>query len=339
MPGLTHRGFGKFANKSFEYRRYGALVVWAQRVTSVIKTDHFFFILARFLFKLTAFLSSKLRELASIVLVEVVEWVSCSIAEDLVITHLHFVQFDDHPLSVDSLGCTDKTQTVSSRTSLDHFDSKPKQDSKIKYWNGLGTPCIYPAEVTSVPGSKEHSSMTETRVKFEHSSDQVDIGLVGEADSDPQSSPSSDKRPKHQCHQCSKCYSTLLGLAKHQQFHCNTHHKKTFTCKHCDKIYVSLGALKMHIRTHTLPCKCKICGKAFSRPWLLQGHIRTHTGEKPYQCSICKRAFADRSNLRAHMQTHAEVKKYSCSRCAKSFSRMSLLVKHEDSGCLSISHN
>ena len=51
--------------------------------------------------------------------------------------------------------------------------------------------------------------------------------------------------------------------------------KKIFSCKICDKTYSSLGALKMHIRTHTLPCKCHICGKAFSRPWLLQGHIRS----------------------------------------------------------------
>ena len=82
-----------------------------------------------------------------------------------------------------------------------------------------------------------------------------------------------------------------------------------FSCKYCDKDYMSLGALKMHIRTHTLPCKCKICGKAFSRPWLLQGHIRTHTGERPFVCSHCGRAFADRSNLRAHMQTHTDIKK------------------------------
>ena len=109
---------------------------------------------------------------------------------------------------------------------------------------------------------------------------------------------------------------------------------RKFTCKFCGKVYVSLGALKMHIRTHTLPCKCNICGKAFSRPWLLQGHIRTHTGEKPYKCHMCQRAFADRSNLRAHLQTHSDVKKYSCRTCHKTFSRMSLLVKHEEAGCL-----
>ncbi|KAH0619687.1 hypothetical protein JD844_000598 [Phrynosoma platyrhinos] len=92
------------------------------------------------------------------------------------------------------------------------------------------------------------------------------------------------------------------------------------------------GALKMHIRTHTLPCICKICGKAFSRPWLLQGHIRTHT-DSLLQSLIDNRAFADRSNLRAHLQTHSEIKKYQCHSCLKTFSRMSLLLRHEEAAC------
>lgn len=64
-------------------------------------------------------------------------------------------------------------------------------------------------------------------------------------------------------------------------------HCRYFSCPHCAKAYSSLGALKMHIRTHTLPCACRICGKAFSRPWLLQGHIRTHTGETTNPSPLC----------------------------------------------------
>ncbi|XP_070575347.1 zinc finger protein SNAI2-like [Ptychodera flava] len=146
---------------------------------------------------------------------------------------------------------------------------------------------------------------------------------------------SNGEQPRYQCTECNKSYSTFSGLTKHKQFHCVTQTKKSFSCKYCEKEYLSLGALKMHIRTHTLPCKCKICGKAFSRPWLLQGHIRTHTGEKPFACTYCNRAFADRSNLRAHLQTHSDVKKYCCKNCSKTFSRMSLLTKHEEAGCCS----
>ncbi|XP_068941662.1 zinc finger protein SNAI3 [Petaurus breviceps papuanus] len=135
-----------------------------------------------------------------------------------------------------------------------------------------------------------------------------------------------------ECFDCHKTYHTFSGLSKHRQLRCDLQACRFFNCKYCDKEYTSLGALKMHIRTHTLPCVCKICGKAFSRPWLLQGHIRTHTGEKPYACSHCSRAFADRSNLRAHLQTHSDIKKYQCKSCTKTFSRMSLLTRHKEAG-------
>lgn len=57
------------------------------------------------------------------------------------------------------------------------------------------------------------------------------------------------KNAHYQCSDCSKSYSTFSGLSKHQQFHCpaveGNQAKKVFSCKNCDKVYTSLGALKV----------------------------------------------------------------------------------------------
>lgn len=146
---------------------------------------------------------------------------------------------------------------------------------------------------------------------------------------------SNSKPGKFVCLECGKHYATSSNLSRHKQTHRSIDSNQAKKCPHCDKVYVSMPALSMHILTHKLKHVCTDCNKAFSRPWLLQGHMRSHTGERPYSCNQCGKKFADRSNLRAHMQTHMVAKNFECKRCTKTFTLKSYLTKHLESSCTS----
>lgn len=200
-------------------------------------------------------------------------------------------------------------------------------------WDMSFLPTLYlpksPTDPSPTPGPLDLSSPSSLSSSAS-SSGEEDEGRTSDPPSpEPEDSYHPPQRPKRNS---TKSHG---GPAEEKREAPVTAARPAFFCKHCPKEYTSLGALKMHIRSHTLPCVCTTCGKAFSRPWLLRGHIRTHTGERPFSCPHCNRAFADRSNLRAHLQTHAEVKKYQCGVCSRTFSRMSLLQKHSVSGCCS----
>ncbi|EYC13456.1 hypothetical protein Y032_0043g722 [Ancylostoma ceylanicum] len=72
------------------------------------------------------------------------------------------------------------------------------------------------------------------------------------------------------CDQCGKSYATTSNLSRHKQTHRPLDSEHAKQCPHCDRVYVSMPALSMHILTHKASHKCDVCGKVFSRLWLLQ---------------------------------------------------------------------
>ncbi|VDM58866.1 unnamed protein product [Angiostrongylus costaricensis] len=128
-------------------------------------------------------------------------------------------------------------------------------------------------------------------------------------------------------------YASTSNLSRHKQTHRPLDSEYAKQCPHCDRVYVSMPALSMHILTHKANHKCDVCGKVFSRLWLLQGHLRSHTGQRPFGCAHCGKNFADRSNLRAHILTHTGEKKYSCQKCGRRFALRSYLNRHTETSC------
>ncbi|CAJ0603960.1 unnamed protein product [Cylicocyclus nassatus] len=87
----------------------------------------------------------------------------------------------------------------------------------------------------------------------------------------PETSQASNAMDRMQCPLCSKSYLTFFGLRRHMQ--CHQDGRVDQTCVHCQKHYKSPGALKMHLKTHSLPCVCEKCGKSFSRK-VISEHIQ-----------------------------------------------------------------
>lgn len=188
---------------------------------------------------------------------------------------------------------------------------------------------------SSITNNATAAAVTHRQTKQNSGRDQHSSALTELLFHSP--TPSTSNKPlidPYACADCGKRYSTSSNLARHRQTHRSVCDKKARKCPHCDKVYVSMPAFSMHVRTHNQGCECPHCGKKFSRPWLLQGHIRTHTGEKPFGCPQCGKSFADKSNLRAHVQTHSTEKPYVCGRCGKAFALKSYLYKHEESSCM-----
>jgi len=58
--------------------------------------------------------------------------------------------------------------------------------------------------------------------------------------------------PRYTCSECGRHYATSSNLSRHKQTHRSLTGQHVRTCPHCDKPYVSMPALAMHLLTHDL---------------------------------------------------------------------------------------
>jgi len=106
-----------------------------------------------------------------------------------------------------------------------------------------------------------------------------------------------------------------------------------FLCKICFKKFLSISAIRAHIKffhykLNVFICPYKTCKKTFINKYRLKTHINIHRGIKTFECNICKKKFTENGNLLTHYVTHSNIKPYKCDLCENQFKTVPQLKNH-----------
>lgn len=155
------------------------------------------------------------------------------------------------------------------------------------------------------------------------------------------------KLQPYMCITCGKLFSSNSNLTRHVLIHDESYRtqEKSYTCKLCNKKYLSFAALRLHLKKkHFTQNKCDLCNKTFSDYESLELHSLqkpalciSSTPEsdnrndkcKSTVCSICKKEFASDFSLQRHINAlHLKTFPYVCTTCGKVFSQKQHLDRH-----------
>lgn len=138
------------------------------------------------------------------------------------------------------------------------------------------------------------------------------------------------------CETCQKSFANRFNLENHKV---SVHALKIeengsiFRCRLCEKQLQSRADLFTHMEEHQkekVPRLCETCGKSFVTMDALRTHMRTHSSPRNYACTVegCSKAFRSRVQLTQHTHVHTGVKSFACQKCDKVYAKKSSLSSH-----------
>ena len=151
-----------------------------------------------------------------------------------------------------------------------------------------------------------------------------------------------EKLPEKQTQSCS--LENFLPYQNNYDDNKNESREKKFNCNACDKSYLELGGLNLHIHdVHEgkRKYKCKLCKSEFQRTNVLKNHMSVvHLNTPPIKCNYCDKSIKE-SNLKKHIANSHKQKKeidcknvdnkvniYQCDQCNKILATKNTLKKH-----------
>ena len=120
------------------------------------------------------------------------------------------------------------------------------------------------------------------------------------------------------CKTCNKTFVSSYKLKSHQ-YKVHNEREASFLCDKCDKVFKFRGELNFHYQKHHsgVVFVCPDCGKTFNHKYNLEIHIKmVHVKNKTLSCDVCGKMFFIPSKLEHHRRTvHEKLKPFQCEFC------------------------